>query len=245
MQLLSVVDVSKQYGKDDYVTNALKNVSFEIHEGEFLAIMGASGSGKSTLLNCISTIDTPTSGKIYYRDFELTAATQKQLAKYRGESVSYVFQNYNLITTLTAYENMVLPIQLRGASISENLQLINSIIEHLDIGGITKKFPDELSGGQRQRVAIARALINNTKLLIADEPTGALDSANSENLMNLFSRINRELNVTILMVTHDVEAAKYSTRVLFLKDGCIQENLIRQDESSLIEYKNRIIEVTR
>lgn len=239
MQLLSVDRVSKEYGEKENIVNALNEVSFSLEQGEFLAIMGASGSGKSTLLNCISAIDKPTKGNIYFRDIDLVNVSQKTLADYRAKNISYIFQNYNLITTLTAYENIVLPLQIKGEIVSKKKNEIKLIINKLDISNILSKFPDELSGGQRQRVAIARALVNNTSLLIADEPTGALDSANSNNLMNIFSQINREMKVTILMVTHDVNVAKYSSRLLYLKDGRILAN-IHRGNMDMVKYREEI-----
>lgn len=239
MQLLNIDKISKKYGEKDNCVIALNDVSFSLEQGDFLAIMGASGSGKSTLLNCISTIDKPTKGNIFFKNIDLTKASQKALADYRAKNISYIFQSYNLITTLTAYENIVLPLQIKGEKISSKKDEIKYIVNKLDISSLLSKFPDELSGGQRQRVAIARALINNTSLLIADEPTGALDSANSDNLMNVFSQINREMNVTILMVTHDVNAAKYSSRLLYLKDGQIVAHIDRGNKD-LFEYREQI-----
>ena len=217
MSQLIVKNVSKIFGEDDNLVHALSNVSFDVDKGDFLAIMGSSGSGKTTLLNCISTIDEPTSGDISFEGFDIVHAKDSELADYRSQNISYIFQSYNLVETLTVYENIVLPLQ---------------VLEKLSISKLRNKFPNQLSGGQRQRVATARALVDDSKLLIADEPTGALDSANSENLMALLQEINQKFEITIILVTHDPAAAKYSSRMLLLKDGHIIEDLYRNGMSN-------------
>ena len=244
MTLLEVRNVSKEFGEGENKVFALSGINFVVEEGEFLAIMGTSGRGKSTLLNCISTIDKPSSGDIYIDSFNLSKATENQLSDYRANNISYVFQNYNLISTLNVYENIVLPLQIRGERVSDDKYNVDSIMNDLGIESLKNKFPDQLSGGQRQRVAIARALVDRAKLLIADEPTGALDSVNSERLLEIFSAINRDRGVTIIMVTHDSNAAKYSSRVILLKDGRIQNNLERKNKSQE-EYLNSIYKLTR
>lgn len=244
MNLLIVKNLFKTFGTDGNEVNALSNINFTIKQGEFVAIMGASGSGKTTLLNCISTIDKPTSGEIFFKDFDLAHATENELSDYRADNIAYIFQSYNLIGTLTVYENIVLPLQIQGKKVAEYKNQVDSILERLSIGDLKNKFPNQLSGGQRQRVATARALIDGSKILIADEPTGALDSANSENLLNLFSTINQELKATILMVTHDANAAKYSSRILVLQDGEIKEHVERY-QLSQEEYLQKIYQAIR
>lgn len=244
MELLTIKNLFKTFGNDESEVIALSDINFVIRQGEFVAIMGASGSGKTTLLNCISTIDKPTSGEIYFKDFDLVKATENELSDYRAANVSYIFQSYNLIGTLTVYENIVLPLQIQGRKIADNKVKIEDIMAKLDIKSLRDKFPDQLSGGQRQRVATARALVDDSKILIADEPTGALDSVNSENLLDLFATINRDLEATILMVTHDADAAKYSSRILVLKDGRIKDH-IERGELSQEDYLQRIYQATR
>ncbi len=237
MPQLVVKGVSKNFGEGDSLVHALSDINLSVEKGEFLAIMGASGSGKTTLLkttllNCISTIDKPTSGEIYFENFNIIHAKENQLAEYRANNISYIFQAYNLVETLTVYENIVLPLQIQGKSVRKYQVKIDEILEKLAIFNLKNKFPNQLSGGQRQRVATARALIDNSKLLIADEPTGALDSANSESLMNLLQEINRIFGLTILLVTHDPVAAKYSSRMVLLSDGKITEDIEREGKSN-------------
>lgn len=232
MPQLVVKGVSKNFGEGDSLVHALSDINLSVEKGEFLAIMGASGSGKTTLLNCISTIDKPTSGEIYFENFNIIHAKENQLAEYRANNISYIFQAYNLVETLTVYENIVLPLQIQGKSVRKYQVKIDEILEKLAIFNLKNKFPNQLSGGQRQRVATARALIDNSKLLIADEPTGALDSANSENLMNLLQEINRIFGLTILLVTHDPVAAKYSSRMVLLSDGKITDDIEREGKSN-------------
>ncbi|HGK5812336.1 TPA: ABC transporter ATP-binding protein [Streptococcus agalactiae] len=242
MSQLIVKGVSKTFGEGESLVHALSNIDLLIEKGEFLAIMGASGSGKTTLLNCISTIDKPTSGDIFFEDFDIIHAKENQLADYRANNISYIFQSYNLVETLTVFENIVLPLQIQRKSVRKYQTKINDILEKLSIQNLKRKFPNQLSGGQRQRVATARALIDDSKLLIADEPTGALDSANSESLMTLLQEVNKVFGITILLVTHDPVAAKYSSRMVLLSDGKITDDIEHKglsNEAYLQEIYNR------
>ena len=244
MSQLEVTGLNKTFGEGENLVHALSNIHLSVNKGEFLAIMGASGSGKTTLLNCISTIDKPDSGSIIFEDFDIVKAKESQLADYRAKNISYIFQAYNLVETLTVYENIILPLQIQGKSIKQYQQKIDDIMEKLAIQNLKNKFPNQLSGGQRQRVATARALIDDSKLLIADEPTGALDSANSENLMSLLQEINASFGITILLVTHDPAAAKYSSRMVLLSDGQIIDDIDRNGLSNEL-YLEEIYRRTR
>lgn len=244
MSQLVVSKLHKEFGEKESLVHALSDINLTIEKGEFLAVMGASGSGKTTLLNCIATIDKPTSGEISFENFDIVNATDNELADYRAKNISYIFQSYNLIETLTVYENIILPLQIQGKKISNSHSKIETILKKLSIEQLRNKFPNQLSGGQRQRVATARSLVDDSKLLIADEPTGALDSANSENLMALLQEINQSFGITILLVTHDPEAAKYSSRVILLKDGKIKEDMHRYSLSNE-EYLQAIYSRTR
>ena len=244
MSQLEVTGLNKTFGEGENLVHALSNIYLSVNKGEFLAIMGSSGSGKTTLLNCISTIDTPDSGSIIFEDFDIVQAKESQLADYRAKNISYIFQAYNLVETLTVYENIILPLQIQGKSIKQYQQKIDDIMKKLAIQNLKNKFPNQLSGGQRQRVATARALIDDSKLLIADEPTGALDSANSENLMSLLQEINASFGITILLVTHDPAAAKYSSRMVLLSDGRIIDDIDRNGLSNEL-YLEEIYRRTR
>ena len=244
MPQLVVTGLNKTFGEGESLVHALSDIYLSVNKGEFLAIMGASGSGKTTLLNCISTIDKPDSGSIVFEDFDIIQATENQLADYRAKNISYIFQSYNLVETLTVYENVILPLQIQGKSIRKYQKKINDVLGKLAIQNLKNKFPNQLSGGQRQRVATARALIDDAKLLIADEPTGALDSANSENLMSLLQEINRMFEITILLVTHDPAAAKYSSRMVLLSDGQIIDDIERNGLSNDL-YLEEIYRRTR
>lgn len=244
MPQLVVTGLNKTFGEGESLVHALSDIYLSVNKGEFLAIMGASGSGKTTLLNCISTIDKPDSGSIVFEDFDMIQAKESQLADYRAKNISYIFQDYNLVEILTVYENVILPLQIQGKSIRKYQEKINDILGKLAIQNLKNKFPNQLSGGQRQRVATARALIDDSKLLIADEPTGALDSANSENLMSLLQEINRMFGITILLVTHDPAAAKYSSRMVLLSDGQITDDIERNGLSNDL-YLEEIYRRTR
>lgn len=240
--LLEIKDVTKVYGEHENKVKALDRISLQFNEGEFVSVMGSSGSGKTTLLNCISSIDKPTSGDILINGKSLINLDSDQLAEYRAKNISFIFQSYNLITNLTVYENIILPLQISKKNIKDNQKRIDDIMSRLAIKELKSKFPNQLSGGQQQRVATARAIINSTNILIADEPTGALDSSNSDKLMHLLHELNKEIKLSILMVTHDPLAAKYSSKVIFLSDGRIIDQLIRQDEDDDSKFLEKIIE---
>lgn len=243
-QMLQVESLTKTYGKGDNKTEALKGITFTVLEGEFLGIMGASGSGKTTLLNCIATMLRPTSGRIVLRGKDISGFRGRALADYRGREIGYLFQEFELLDNLTARENITLPLSLHGVTARQANAQIDALSSMLDIGGVLDKFPSQMSGGQKQRVAAARALISNPDIVLADEPTGALDSKNSKTLMDQLSVINREQRKTIMMVTHDANAASYCTRILFIQDGCIFHELRRdrQTESTAAFY-DRIVTV--
>lgn len=219
--ILQVNDVIKYYGSPSVVTKALSGISFHVQEGEFIAIMGPSGSGKSTLLNVIATIDRVSSGDICIRGRHLSKMKERELAAFRRDELGFIFQEYNLLDTLTIAENIVLPLNLKKTPLKETKKKLEQTAKALHIEDQLSKFPHELSGGQQQRAACARAVITNPALILADEPTGALDSKNSRTLMETFASLNQSLHSSILMVTHDAAAAAYAERVLFLKDGKI------------------------
>ena len=234
--LLELKNVTKYYGSGDAVSKALCGVSFTMERGEFTAIMGASGSGKSTLLNVIATIDRPSSGSILLEGTDVAGMREQELAAFRRDRLGFIFQEYNLLDTLTVGENIVLPLNLQKRPLRETRDRLREAAESLEITEQLGKFPRQLSGGQRQRAACARALITRPALILADEPTGALDSANSKALMQTFTVMNRELGSTILMVTHDAVVGSYASRVLFLKDGRIWNELYRGDRSRQAMY---------
>ncbi len=230
-KLLKINEVTKYYGTGKVVTKALDGISFDIEAGEFVAIMGASGSGKSTLLNCIATIDRVSAGEIILEGEVISSKKENELADYRRDKLGFIFQDYNLLDTLTVEENITLPLNLKGVPHHKSSELCKEIAERLEISSQLKKFPVELSGGQRQRVACARALVTKPSIILADEPTGALDSTNSKTLMDTLTMINETLQSTILMVTHDALIGSYAKRVLFLKDGKLWNELYKGDKS--------------
>lgn len=238
-RILQIENVTKIYGKGDNKTDALKGISFDVLEGEFLGIMGASGSGKTTLLNCIATMTKPTSGKVLLNGYDIYSLKGSKLAKYRGNKIGYLFQEFKLLDNLTAKENIVLPLSLHNIAERQAEQELQELADRLDIRDEMNKFPSQMSGGQKQRVAAARALISNPSVVLADEPTGALDSRNSKVLLDKLSMINQEQKKTIIMVTHDANAASYCSRILFIQDGCLFHELRKgaQSESSDQFYK--------
>lgn len=239
---IRICDVEKYYGSGNQVTKAVNRVSFTVEQGEFVGIMGASGSGKTTLLNLLSTIDQVTSGHIYYGNEDITVMQEKELARFRKESLGFVFQNYNLLDTLTIEENIALAMTLRGTKKEVIQKTVAEIMKRLDILSIRHKFPSQVSGGQKQRCACARALVNRPKMILADEPTGALDSKSAGMLLSTLQTMNQELSATILMVTHDAFSASYCNRILFLKDGEIFHELIRGVKSRR-DFLNQILDV--
>ncbi len=242
MKTLILKNISKNYFTGNNETIAVNGIDLEIEKGTFVAIMGPSGSGKSTLLNVISTLDYPTSGNIFIDDEDYAKLTEKELAKFRRDKLGFIFQNYNLIETLTIKENIILPLVLRKENRNSINEKVDKVTKRFEIEDILEKFPNEVSGGQKQRAACARAIVVEPSLILADEPSGALDSKNSNILMNLFVAMNKEFNSTILMVTHDPYIASFSERIIFIKDGKIQ-NEINQQGSTKKEYYNEIIKV--
>ena len=240
--ILKIDKVEKYYGSRSSLTKAIDNISFEVDKGEFVAIMGASGSGKTTLLNCISTIDRVTSGHIYVDGEDITKLKGNKLNKFRREELGFIFQDFNLLDTLTAYENIALALSIQNVSASDIAKRIDKVAKELDIKDVLKKYPYQMSGGQKQRVASARAIITNPKLVLADEPTGALDSKSAKMLLERFTYLNKELTATILMVTHDAFTASYASRVIFIKDGKIFNELHRGSDSRK-EFFDKIIDV--
>ena len=239
--ILKVDKIEKYYGSRSSLTKAIDNISFEVDKGEFVAIMGASGSGKTTLLNVISTIDNVTSGHIYVAGVDITKLKGNELNKFRREELGFIFQDFNLLDTLTAYENIALSLSIQNVSAKEIDTKIKKVAEELDIKDVLKKYPYQMSGGQKQRVASARAIITDPKLVLADEPTGALDSKSAKMLLEKFNYLD-ELGATILMVTHDAFTASYARRVIFIKDGKLFKELHR-GECSRKEFFDKIIDI--
>ena len=242
-EILNVNNITKYYGSGSVVTRALDGVSFAVEQGSFTAIMGASGSGKSTLLNVIATIDRVSSGEILVGGSRVSGMKEEQLSAFRRDQLGFIFQEYNLLDTLTIGENVTLPLNLKKESPSKTQKKLRQVAEVLGITEQLGKFPRELSGGQRQRAACARAIITDPALVLADEPTGALDSKNSKVLMETFSMMNRTLGATILMVTHDPGVGAYADRVLFLKDGKIWSEVWKGDRTRQEMYRE-ILNVT-
>lgn len=230
-KILTVKNLVKIYGTKTQKTIAIDNISFDMESGEFLAIMGASGSGKTTLLNCISTIDKASSGHIEIAGDEISKKRAKALEKFRREKLGFIFQDYNLIDSLNVFENIALPLSINSVKSSLIPDIVKEIAKKLAIDKKLNNFPYELSGGEKQRVASARAIVHQPSLILADEPTGALDSKSSRDLLNAISELNQKEKASIIMVTHDNMAASYSSRVLFLKDGKIFNELIRASKS--------------
>jgi putative ABC transport system ATP-binding protein len=240
--VLKVENIEKYYGGKGNVTKAIDNISFIVEKGEFLGIMGPSGSGKTTLLNCISTIDSVTTGNIIINDKDITSLKNNDIEKFRRDELGFIFQDFNLLDTLTAYENIALALTIQEVKPKSIDGRIKDVASKLGISEVLNKYPYEMSGGQKQRVASARAIVTNPSLILADEPTGALDSKSSRLLLDSFEKLNEELEATILMVTHDAFTASYAHRILFIKDGKVFNELIRGNDSRK-EFFNRIIEV--
>lgn len=240
--LLHVEHIEKYYGNQSTVTKALDDVSFQVQRGEYVSIMGASGSGKTTLLNCISTIDTVSAGRILLDGKDITTISDNDIAAFRRDNLGFVFQDFNLLDTLTLEENIALPLTISGISPKEIDERVRQIAEKLQINDALQKFPSQVSGGQKQRCAFARAVICDPKLIMADEPTGSLDSHSSRILLEIMANLNKELNATILMVTHDAFCASYAERILFLKDGKIF-NEIRKGEKTRSIFYHEILDV--
>ncbi|NLC73520.1 MAG: ABC transporter ATP-binding protein [Ruminococcaceae bacterium] len=226
-KVLEVLELSKTFGEGESKTEALRSISFSVAEGEFLGIMGPSGSGKTTLLNCIATMIRPSSGKILLKGRDIQAFSESETAEYRGRDIGFIFQEFELLDNLTGRENIALPLALHGISPQSAEGEIMRLAEVFDIKTELPKFPTEMSGGQKQRVAAARALISNPAIVLADEPTGALDSQNAKTLMKCLSLACN----TVMMVTHDANAASYCSRILFIRDGKLFHELRRNPET--------------
>lgn len=240
--ILELQKVEKYYGNKSSLTKAINNISFKVNEGEFVAIMGASGSGKTTLLNVISTIDRVTAGHIYINGEDITELRGEDLNRFRREELGFIFQDFNLLDSLTAYENIALALSIQNVNANEISDRVDRVARELNIKDTLQKFPYQLSGGQKQRVASARAIVTNPKLVLADEPTGALDSKSSRMLLEQFGSLNEKFHTTILMVTHDAFAASYASRVIFIKDGKIFNELHRGNDDRK-KFFNSIIDV--
>lgn len=240
--ILKLGHIQKYYGNGGNITKAINDISFSVEPGEFLGIMGASGSGKTTLLNCISTIDTVSAGHIYLEGTDITEIKPKSLARFRRENLGFVFQDFNLLDTLTISENIALALSINKTPAKDVEPRILDIAGKLNIRDILDKYPYQVSGGQKQRCACARAIVNNPKLLLADEPTGALDSHSSQILLSTIQSIHEELGATILMVTHDPFTASYANRILFLQDGEILTEL-RKGRDSRRAFFDKILHV--
>ena len=243
--ILSVEHLRRDYGGRGSVIDGVDDVSFSVERGEFVGIMGASGSGKSTLLNCIATIDTPTAGHIRVEGQDVTALKGRSLSRFRRERLGFVFQDCNLLDTLTAFENIALALTIRGTPAGEIEGRVKETAELLGITDCLNKYPYQMSGGQRQRTAAARAIITDPALVLADEPTGALDSRSAKLLLDRFEALNREGRATILMVTHDAFTASYCRRILFLQDGAVLTQLERGGQSRRAFFQQIIGVVTR
>lgn len=241
-KVLEVKNIEKYYGNKTNLTKAIDNISFNVEKGEFIGIMGTSGSGKTTLLNTISTIDKVTSGHIIINKEDITRLKGNKLNKFRREELGFIFQDFNLLDTLTAYENIAIALTIQKVNAKKIDERVNEIAEKLGIKDILKKYPYQVSGGQKQRIAICRAIITNPKLILADEPTGALDSKSARQLLENFKYLNQKLNATILMVTHDAFTASYASRILFIKDGKIFNELIKGNDTRK-QFFEKIIEV--
>lgn len=240
--VLEVAHLEKVYGALGNVTRALNDVSFTVNRGEFVGIMGASGSGKSTLLNCVSTIDSATSGTIRINGQDVTRMKQAKLSQFRREELGFIFQDSNLLDTLTARENIALQLTIARTNSAEISTRVQDVAARLSISQVLDKYPYQMSGGQQQRVAAARALVTDPTMIMADEPTGALDSKSARLLLESLEALNRRLRATVLMVTHDSFAASYTSRVLFIRDGKIFTEL-RRGDTDRREFFDRIMEV--
>ena len=238
MALLEVKNLKKVYTtrNESNQVQALKNVNFSVESGEFVAIMGESGSGKTTLLNILAALDKPTAGKVYLKEKDMSTVKEKEMADFRRRNLGFVFQDFNLLDTFSLEDNIYLPLVLAGEKYETMKKRLVPVAKQLEICGLLKKYPYEVSGGQKQRAAVARALITKPQLILADEPTGALDSRAAEELMNLFVSVNRN-GQTILMVTHSVKAASCAGRVLFIRDGEVFHQIYRGNQTNEEMYQ--------
>lgn len=236
-EILKLEHIQKYYGNQGNITKAINDISFSVNEGEFVGIMGASGSGKTTLLNCISTIDTVSAGHIFLGGTDVTEIREKELARFRRENLGFVFQDFNLLDTLTISENIALALTINNTPAEQIEGKVTEMAKSLNIIDILDKYPYQVSGGQKQRCACARAIINTPKLLLADEPTGALDSHSSQMLLSTMQSINEQLGATILMVTHDAFSVSYASRILFLRDGVIFTEILKGNDSRKVFFE--------
>ena len=235
-EILKLDHIQKFYGNEGNVTKAIQDIDFSVQEGEFLGIMGASGSGKTTMLNCISTIDTVSAGHIYLDGTDVTEIKEQAIAKFRRENLGFIFQDFNLLDTLTIRENIALALTINHIPVGEIEPRVEEIAKSLNIADILDKYPYQVSGGQKQRCACARAIINHPKLILADEPTGALDSHSSQMLLSTMQSMNENLGATILMVTHDAFSASYANRILFLRDGVIFTEILKGSDTRKVFF---------
>lgn len=235
-EILKLDHIQKFYGNEGNVTKAIQDIDFSVQEGEFLGIMGASGSGKTTMLNCISTIDTVSAGHIYLDGTDVTEIKEKAIAKFRRENLGFIFQDFNLLDTLTIRENIALALTINHIPVGEIEPRVEEIAKSLNIADILDKYQYQVSGGQKQRCACARAIINHPKLILADEPTGALDSHSSQMLLSTMQSMNENLGATILMVTHDAFSASYANRILFLRDGVIFTEILKGSDTRKVFF---------
>lgn len=235
-EILKLDHIQKFYGNEGNVTKAIQDIDFSVQEGEFLGIMGASGSGKTTMLNCISTIDTVSAGHIYLDGTDVTEIKEKAIAKFRRENLGFIFQDFNLLDSLTIRENIALALTINHIPVGEIEPRVEEIAKSLNIADILDKYPYQVSGGQKQRCACARAIINHPKLILADEPTGALDSHSSQMLLSTMQSMNENLGATILMVTHDAFSASYANRILFLRDGVIFTEILKGSDTRKVFF---------
>ncbi len=241
-ELLKLDHIQKYYGNGGSITKAIQDISFSVQEGEFVGIMGASGSGKTTLLNCISTIDTVSAGHIYLDGTDVTEISEKQIARFRRENLGFIFQDFHLLDTLTVSENIALALTINKVPAGEIDSRVREMAEKLNITAILDKYPYQVSGGQKQRCACARAIINKPKLILADEPTGALDSHSAQMLLSTIQGIHEQMGATILMVTHDAFTASYAERILFLRDGAIFTEILKGSDTRRVFFE-KILDV--
>ncbi|GEP18896.1 ABC transporter ATP-binding protein [Pediococcus argentinicus] len=240
--IISVSGLRKTYGgRSEKQYEALKGIDFDVQPGEFVGIMGASGSGKTTLLNMLATLDQPTSGTVKINGSDVTKLHGNKIADFRANEIGFIFQDFNLLETLTAFENIALPLSLQGVRKNQIKTTVYQIAAVLSISNLLDKYPTELSGGQKQRVAAARGIVHNPSLLLGDEPTGALDSKSARELLELLTQINQERDISVLLVTHDPFSASFCNRILFIKDGVIGQEIKRNDRSRN-EFYQEILE---
>ena len=221
MRILQTIDLKKYYGTEPNITRALDGVNFSVNDGEFVAVVGTSGSGKSTLLHMMGGLDTPTSGNVIVRDKELSKMNDEQLTIFRRRNIGFIFQNYNLVPVLNVYENIVLPVELDGDTVDKHF--MDEVVKMLALDGKLNSMPNNLSGGQQQRVAIARALVSKPAIILADEPTGNLDSRTSSDVLGLLKMTSQKFHQTIVMITHNNEIAQLADRIIRIEDGRISE----------------------